>query len=802
MFTGLTHQEVLARQKRYGMNTILTTKKGGPLFIFLKTFWNPLVIILIACAVISFFLGDHTGPIIIITIVLLSSLLDFFNTFKADKAAETLKSRVRVTTTVIRDGKTEEIRVSEVVPGDILSLSAGDIVPADAKVLEAAHCFTNESSLTGESYPVAKDLRMPLYMGSSIASGQVTAEVTETGAKTKYSDIVRAVSTANPETQFDREIAAFSRLVLKVTIVLTVFVFVVNALLKGNILESLLFSVALAVGITPELLPLIITLNLTKGSLAMGHRGVIVKRLSAIQNFGSMDILCTDKTGTLTEDHIALVKYVDSQGRDDDEVLRYAYYNSSFSGAFSNPLDDAVRAFRHISIKGIRKLDEVPFDFLRRRESVVVEQNGKAILVAKGAPEEIFKVCSSCAAPDHTLQEAQATYERLSKDGFRVLAIGMKKVKGKKFTARDEKELTFIGFVGFLDPPKSSVRQTLSHMHDHGIKIKIITGDNDLVTARVAHEIGLLVTGTLRGDQIERLSDEQLVARVDATTIFSRVNPEQKMRVIKSLQAAGHVVGYMGDGINDAPSLRAADVGISVNNATDIAKESADLILMHKSLEDLVEGVLEGRRTFVNTVKYLMMVLSSNFGNVFSMAAASVVLPFLPMLPTQILFNNLVYDTSQMSIPFDTVDEGDLKSPRTLDITALRKFMYVFGPLSSMFDFLTFGALLLVFHLSASGFQTGWFLESLATQIFVVYVIRTRAVPFFKSHPHWLVVFSTVTAVVVGWAVALSSIGRFLSFAPLATPILIAISIIVVVYLALAEVTKAWFFRQVVTPLS
>lgn len=802
---GLKTSEAKALLVKFGPNSVVLAKKSSPVIQFLKTFYNPLILLLLACSVVSAFLGDTKSLVTIGLMVLLSSTLDFYNTYKSDKAAQKLKDRIKISTTAIRDGIAQEIKVEEIVPGDVLHLRVGDIVPADGFVFESNHCFTNEAALTGESFPINKKEKDELMMGSSISTGECLMLVEKTGTETKYSHIVSNLSKADAPTEFDREISKFSILILKTTILLGLFVFVVNSLLKGNYLNSLLFAVALAVGMAPEMMPMIITINLSKGSLAMAKKGVIVKKLSAIQNFGSMDILCTDKTGTLTEDSIALVKYVDAFGKTSKEVLKYAYVNSFLSDGFRNPLDDAIIEFEKQDVKGYEKIDEIPFDFDRRREAIIVEENGKRLLISKGAPEEIFKCCNhhsikGTSLDKNTLKIAHQTYEKLSRGGFRVLAIAYDEISKKDdYSVSDEKDLIFLGFLAFLDPPKLTVASTLQKMIDYGVRIKIITGDNELVSQRIAQEIGLPITGVLLGSEIDKLTDDELNHKAHNVNLFAKVNPDQKLRIIKTIQAHGHVVGYIGDGINDSPSLKAADVGISVNNATDIAKESADLIMMRKELDDLVLAVIEGRKTFINTMKYLMMNSSSNFGNMFSMAGASAILPFLPMLPTQILFNNLLYDTSQFSLPLDNVDASDLRNPKKMNIKVVKKFMVIVGPISSIFDFLTFYILFFVLKLGESQFQTGWFMESLATQIFIVYFIRTKAIPFLQSRPSKYLVIGTVSVVAVGWIVAMSSLGAFFGFTALSAIVVFKIVAIVLCYVVLGETMKQIFYRKLIS---
>jgi Mg2+-importing ATPase len=799
---GLSSAEAARRFKQYGPNEIAEGRRFSALFEFLVKFKNPLIGILIFAALISAFVGDWTSSVIIIAMVLMSVLLDFINTYKSQKVAQELKERVHVKARVTRDGKSVELPLAQIVPGDVVALLAGDLIPADGKVLEEKDLFINESSLTGESYPTEKNVGSPLSLGTSVVSGDATMLVELTGRQTKFSKIAASISSAQQPTEFDRGITDFSYLIMKITFVLVIFIFLINALFKNNILESFLFSAALAVGLTPEMLPMIIALNLSKGSLFMAKHGVIVKRLSAIQNFGSMDILCTDKTGTLTEDNIVLIKYVDINIQPDEQIFNYAYISSNFRSGFRNPLDAAVKKFKAQDVSAYRKIDEIPFDFHRRRDSVIIQSPGEGkILISKGAPEELFKVSSfyqGTAMSPVLQQKLGAVYQNLSANGFRVLGVAIKKnlTKEGSFEPADETDLDFLGFVAFLDPPKKSVTETLKMLEQNGLEIKIITGDNELVTQRIAQEIKLSVRGMILGTELEGLSQEALGAKAENITIFARVNPEQKQRIIQALQNRGHVVGFLGDGINDAPSLKSADVGISVNNAVNVAKDSADLILMNKSLGDLINGVLVGRRTFANTLKYIMMDLSSNFGNMFSMAGASLFLNFLPMLPAQILLNNLLYDTSQFAIPMDNVDHEQISKPRRLNVSFLRKFMLIFGPVSSIFDFLTFFVLLKVFNFTGSSFQTGWFLESLTTQALVIFIIRTNKLPFVQSRPSRVLALSTLATVFAAWLFTLSAFGKWFKFVPLPWATALSIAAITLVYLLLVEFIKRKFYKR------
>lgn len=805
MIKGLSLQDVKKLRQQYGPNSLQDDNSTNRAFLaFLARFKNPLVIILLIAALLSLFFGDKVSALIIVAIVFLSVGLDFFNTFRSQKAAEALKDKVRVKVQVMRNGVECFITAVELVPGDIVLLSAGKVIPADGVIVDGKDLFTNEAALTGESFPQGKPIDAKVYMGSGVISGSGIMQVTKTGKITKFAHIAQALQSVHRATEFENEIKKFSVLIVKLTIFLVLFVFLINILFHRNILDSVLFSLALAVGLTPELLPLIITLNLTKGSIKMAKEGVIVKQLSAVQDFGSMDILCTDKTGTLTENKISLVKHIDGRNIDSNEVLRLGYIVSSFSTSLDNPLDAAVRAYDGVDVSVYRKIDEIPFDFERKREAVVVHHinDKRRYLIVEGAPEEVLKISVNYGVDKvHLTKELRAeiqdTYDKLSRDGFRVLAVASKEIEPeKRYESSDENNMSFYGFLAFLDPAKASVSETLKRMQVMGIGIKIITGDNAYVTEKIANDIGLRIEGILTGVELDKLSKREIELAVEKTTIFARVNPEQKMQIIQALQSNGHVVGYMGDGINDAPSLRAADVGVSVNNAVDVAKDAADFILLRKNLHELVNGISEGRKTFANTMKYLRMSLSSNFGNMFSMAGASLFLPFLPMLATQILLNNLLYDTSQFAIPLDNVDESEVLKPHTMSIPDIKKFMWAYGLLSSIFDFSTFGLLMLIFHADQGTFQAGWFIESIMTQVFVVYVIRTRLIPFKQSRPAPTLVASTLLVILAAFVVILSSL-RFVFHFGLLSPIQIASLIgLVVIYLILAELIKRKFYGQ------
>lgn len=799
---GLSEKEAQRLLRTYGPNEIVARKKISAIIDFLVRFKNPLVLILVVAAIISAFSDDLISAAIIIAMVVISVILDFVNTYKSQKAAEALKKKVTVTATTLRDGVEVEIPLSQIVPTDIVRLSPGDFIPADGKLLEAKDFFLNESSLTGESFPVEKQENNAVFMGTSVISGGALMEVEQTGSKTKLSAIAASIAQEELPSEFDRGTQDFSVLIMKATFFLVLFVFLVNALTKHDILESFLFASALAVGLTPELLPMIIAINLSKGSLAMSKHGVIVKKLNAIESLGNMDILCTDKTGTLTEDKISLIKYVDGLGNKSENVLHHAYINSALETEFKNPLSSAIKGFENIDISDVRKIDEIPFDYIHKRNSIIVERAKKRLLISKGAPEELLVSCRKYDGHpllQEVLKKINQQYEQLSREGFRVLGVAIKNIREEKkvYSHADEQNMEFLGFMAFLDPPKQSAAQTIRMLEQHGVEIKIITGDNGLVAGKIAHDIGLVVRGNMTGVEVDAASDSVLEKKVKNTTIFSRVSPNQKMRIINLIQKTGAVVGYMGDGINDAPSLKAADVGISVNNAVDVAKESADLILLHKNLQDLISGIVEGRKIFANTLKYLMITLSSNFGNMFSMAGASIFIPFLPMLPVQILLNNLLYDTTQFAISLDNVDAQDVQKPRRWNMSFIRKFMVTFGPLSSLFDFITFGALIVVFKFAAPQFQTAWFLESIATQTLAIYIIRTKQIPFIQSQPSRALVASTIAGVTLAVIIVFTKTGSLFRLTPLPWTAIVAITLIVAAYLLTLQWAKQLFYKRI-----
>jgi Mg2+-importing ATPase len=807
MDSGLTSTDASNRLKESGLNMIPSHKKEAWWQDLLQHLKNPLVILLLIAAGISFSIAQSINASIIILIVIASVLTDFFQERDARNAAEKLKQTVKSKATVVRDGVEENILPQDLCPGDVILLNAGKVVPADVRVLMAKDFFINQSSLTGESFPCEKqadaiagatnDLSTMdniAFMGSSVISGTAKAVVVKTGASTEFGKIAEKLIGREVETDFSHGMREFGYLIMKVTIALVLFIFLINALLKANILESFMFAIAIAVGLTPELLPMIMSLTMSKGSLQMAKKGVIVKHLSAIPNFGSMEVLCTDKTGTLTEDKIKLIRCVDVSGNDSERVFQLAYLNSSFQTGIKNPLDDAILSYKKLDISSWYKTDEIPFDFYRKRMSVVAEKNKEVTLICKGAPEEILKVCIQ---DKDFLAAAVKQYESLSADGFRVLAIAVKIVTGQQqFSKHDETELSFEGFVAFLDPPREDADDVIKELARIGVKVKIITGDNHLVTEKICREINLPVKGMMQGYEMDTLTDDALRKRVMNTTIFTRFSPDQKNRIINALKAHHHAVGYMGDGINDAPSLKAADIGISVNSATDVAKESADIILTEKSLLVLKEGILEGRKTFGNTMKYILMGLSSNFGNMFSVAAATLFLPFLPMLPVQILINNFLYDTSQIAIPSDNVDDTYTNRPQRWNLKIIYRYMFIYGITSSVFDLITFWLLYKYFSVNEEQFRTGWFMESLATQILVVFIIRTHHTPFYMSKPSGKLITSAAVCLIIGWLLPYLPFARKIGFEALPMHIMTYIIVLVIVYLFSAELVKRLIYDQ------
>jgi len=813
--TGLSTSDATETFKRIGANRIDSAERKGFLLAFIERFTNPLVLILLFAAAVSAFTGDVPSFLIIAFIVLMSVTLDVTQEYQAQRAADSLRKQVSLLSKVLRDGCLVDIPATEIVPGDMVFLAAGDLVPADARLVEARDLHVDEALLTGEAYPAEKEVSLPsaeasasifppnlVFMGSSVVSGTAKALILATGRDTQLGTIAGTLRKQPPPTAFGIGIQNFGMMIVRATVLLVLFVVLMNLLFHRPLLESFLFALALAVGLTPELLPMIVSVTLSHGSIRMARKHVIVKRQSAIDDLGSMDVFCSDKTGTLTEARIKLIREVDLTGQESSEVMQLALLNAAFETGLKSPLDEAILNTGPIDLAVWRKIDEVPFDFQRRRVSILCEGDGRRLIIVKGAPEDVLHLSTRYeqkGMPPRPLdaearKSAEMTFNALGVEGFRVLAVASRQVdhECQNASVTDEADLTFAGFLAFLDPPKAGAREALTELANLGVAVKVVTGDNEPVTRHVCGELGLRVTGVLSGPEVADLTDEALAAKADDTTLFCRVTPPQKSRIIASLRRKGHVVGYLGDGINDAPPLHIADVGFSVDTAVDVAKEAAAIILLRKELGVLAEGVREGRRTFANILKYMMMGTSSNFGNMFSMAGGVLFLPFLPMLPTQILLNNLLYDLSETAIPLDNVSDTTLGQPRRWDLGVVRKFMLVFGPLSSVFDLVTFGLLLWVFHSNAVQFHTGWFVESLSTQILVIFIIRT-AQPL-QDRPHAALVASSLSALTIAVTLPYLPLARWFGFVPLPADVMGALALVTIVYLISVYLVKRWFF--------
>jgi Mg2+-importing ATPase len=805
--TGLSEQEVQKRLAEYGPNEAAKKQKRTIVFQFISKFFHPLVLLLIVIAAVTFLTGDFVSGSIIGLMAFTSVVLGFFQEYRAGKEADRLSEMVRATATVYRNGKPKEIPIKQIVPGDIVDLFAGDMIPADIRIIQAKDLFINQAALTGESMPAEKTPATDslAFMGSSVVSGTALGVVIKTGLATEFGEISKRLSSTNQPTTFDRGINEFVWLMIRAMVLLVIVICTINYFTKHNFMESLLFSLAVAIGLTPEMLPMLVTINLSKGAIAMSKKDVIVKRLNSIQNFGAMDVLCTDKTGTLTLDRIVLEKYCDVVRKEDQGTLKLAYLNSYYQTGLKNILDKAVLKYEKLVVNQYKKVDEIPFDFSRRIMSVVVDMDGKHKIITKGAPEEILKRCKSYELDGELedldpvfMTDLKEEYDSLSADGFRVLAVAYRDMEVNKdvYSKDDEKDLVLKGYIAFLDPPKPTAKKTIEVLRKLGIELKVLTGDNDLVTKKICSEVGLDIKGLLTGNQLEKLSDDQLKEAVKTTTVFARLSPLQKERVIHALHRNNHTVGFLGDGINDAPALKAADVGISVNNAVDIAKESADIILLQKNLMVLRDGVLEGRRVFGNIFKYIKMGASSNFGNMFSMTGASFLLPFMPMYPIQIILNNFLYDASQVAIPSDDVDEDYLLKSRSWNANYIKKFMMYFGPLSSVFDYLTFGVLIFIFHANQQMFATCWFLESMCTQLLVIHIIRTGKIPFVESWPSLFLIFTSIYIGSIALVLPYTPLGAYFKFVMPPGTFFIFLILIVGLYLWSVQAAKTWFIKK------
>ncbi|HEY6802010.1 MAG TPA: magnesium-translocating P-type ATPase [Pyrinomonadaceae bacterium] len=826
--SGLTTTEARQRLNQIGPNEPVVSRRTSSLVQILLLFLNPLAIILLVASAVSAAVGEILNASIIALMVFLSAALNFIQTYRSQRAVERIRKEVAPTASVLRDGIWSQIPRRELAPGDVIRLTSGDLVPADAVLFQSRDLHVQEAALTGESLPVEKvasDIQAispetsndhKIFLGTSVVSGTGQALVIATGKRTTFGDIATRLATKPPETEFERGTRQFGLLIMKTTLLLVFFVLLVSVVLHHNFLESLLFAVALAVGLTPEFLPMITTVTLAQGAVHMARKKVIVKHLEAMQNFGSIDVLCSDKTGTLTSGEMALDQHLDPFGTSSERVFLLAYLNSLHETGVNNPLDQAIKQSRssnpldtavlqhdHPDIHAYQKIDEIPFDFERRRVSIVVENNGERLLITKGAPESVLTVCShyeldgqQFALDGDSRSRCEAIYRGLCAQGVRMLAVAYATVSPQQvYRANDERDLVLAGFLTFFDPPLESAQKTLGDLKRDGIEVKILTGDNELVTQHICSQVGLDGGRIILGEQLERMTDAALAHVVEETSVFARVSPAQKNRIILALKRRSHVVGYLGDGINDAPSLHAADVGISVSTAVDVAKDAADFILLERSLDVLHEGIIEGRKSFGNVMKYLLMGTSSNFGNMFSMAAASVFLPFLPMLPTQILLNNFLYDLAQVTIPTDRVDHTFIHKPQRWNVRLIRDFMIYIGPVSSIYDFLTFFVLLRVFNASEQLFHTGWFVESLATQTLVIFIIRTAGNPF-RSRPSIPLTVTTCVVVVTGIVIPFTSLGKVLGFVPLPVGFFLFLCAITVTYLILVELVKRRLLRR------
>ena len=812
---GLTSKEAALRLKKHGENVIKKKKQDTQLILFLNQFRNPIIIILIVATAISGVTGELTDALIIATIILASAVLSFIQEYSAGNAIEELRAKVQARALVLRDGKFTEISSRGIVPGDIVRVSSGSLIPADARILECSDFFVTQAVLTGESVPSEKtpeiadedagiqDRRNCVFMGTNVQSGSAVVLVTATGENTNFGAIAKNLSLRPPETEFERGVRHFGYLLTQIMLLLTLSVFAINVIMERPAIEALLFSVALAVGITPQLLPAIISITLSRGSRSMAEEGVIVRRLTAIENFGSMDVLCTDKTGTLTEGTIRLDGAFDLDGEASESVFRLAYLNASLQTGMENSLDKAVSESRNLDISNIVKKGEIPFDFTRERLSVIVEEDSRYTLITKGAFSKVLNICTQVEhkkvikdLDDVDLRNIQQLYETWSSQGIRVLGIAIRSVELKeKYSVEDENQMVFAGFLLLFDHPKQDVIQTISNLEKNGVSLRVITGDNKLTAVHTVESVGIKIRGVITGSDLMKMSDESLWNKVENTTVFAEVDPNQKERIILALKKNRHVVGYMGDGINDIPALHAADVSISVDNAVDVARESADFVLMEKSLKSLNRGIELGRITFGNTLKYILVTTSANFGNMFSMAGVSLFLPFLPLLPKQILLINFLTDFPAITIANDRVDEEELQKPRRWDIGTIRNFMFTFGFISSVFDYVTFAVLFIGFKAQPEIFQSGWFTVSVLTELLILMVMRTHK-PFFMSRPAPLLLYSSIAVGAVTLILPYTPLSRFLNIEPVGLSIMAALIAISAAYIVTTEIAKHFFYRH------
>jgi Mg2+-importing ATPase len=813
---GLTGEEARQRLARYGSNLLKPQTRSNALTLLVAQFKSPIILILLCATGLSFALHDPVDAFIILAIVLASGLLGFWQEHSAADAVEKLLAIVQVRAAVLRDGSPTDVPVGEIVPGDIVILNAGALIPGDCLLQESRDLFVDEATLTGETYPVEKSIGVlaeatplgqrsnALWMGTHVVSGDAKALVVQTGKQTEFGRVSERLKLRPQETEFEHGIRRFGYFLMEVTLVLVLAIFAINVYLTRPVLDSFLFSLALAVGLTPQLLPAIISINLAHGAKRMAQAKVIVKRLASIENFGSMNVICSDKTGTLTEGRVRVQSALDVEGAPSEKVLLYAYLNAVYETGFANPIDEAIRTHRRFDLSGYQKLDEIPYDFLRKRLSVLVAHETTHLMVTKGALPNVLAACASAEAGGSALVEIAAVRERvqthleeLSSQGFRTLGVAYRDMGSLPLIEKEhESGMTFAGFLVLCDPPKPDIVKTIGSLKDLGVSLKIITGDNRLVAASLSRQMGLTNTRILTGPDLHQMSDGALLTQVTATDVFAEIEPNQKERIILALRKAGNVVGYMGDGINDASALHAADVGISVESAVDVAKEAADIVLLEQDLSVLVQGVREGRTTFANTLKYVFMATSANFGNMFSMAGASLFLPFLPLLPKQVLLTNLLTDFPEMTIATDSVDADMVAYPRRWDIKAIRKFMFTFGLVSSVFDYLTFGVLIFILRATPEQFRTGWFLESVVSAALIVLVIRSRK-PSYRSRPSRSLSMATLLVVIVTLILPVTPLAPLFGFGRLPISFSLLIGLIVMAYIATAEAAKRVFYSKI-----
>lgn len=813
---GLTARQAAGRLKTHGANVLQATPGPGIVRSILSRLLNPLILVLLGASLVSALTGDPWSFGFVVLMVVMSIALDMLQEHRAGSAVAALRKSVALRVRVRREGRVENCLAQQLVPGDVVDLSAGDLVPADGRLLSATDFFVNQGSLTGEAFPVEKQVQAcadkgtdPLscahavFMGSTVVTGGARMLVCATGKHTQLGRMAHSLAEEPPPTAFERSTRRFSSMLTHVTLAMVLFVLLVNTLYERPLLESFLFAVALAVGLTPELLPMIVSVTLARGALRMARQHVVVKRLGAVQDLGAMDVLCTDKTGTLTEAQLRIERVVDADGNDSDRVFEWAWLNSKFETGLKSPMDDAILEHRQLDAASWTKLDEIPFDFERRRVSVLLQRDGTRLLIVKGAPEDLLRLSSSVGVPEapQALDPQQRAlieheFEAHGKRGLRLIAVATRRITDatEDVCAADEHDFVFAGFVAFADPPKVSTAPALRSLAEHGVALKIVTGDNEAVTLHLCDVLGIQVDGVLTGTQIAAMDDAALRAAARRCNLFCRVTPEQKNRVVRALQSDGRVVGYLGDGINDAPPLHSADVGISVDTAVDVARQAADLVLLRHDLDVLRAGIREGRRSVLNVNKYVLMATSSNFGNMVSMALAALFLPFLPMRPVQILLNNFLYDVSELAIPTDRVDEADLLVPRRWDAKVVRRFMLTFGPLSSLFDLLAFALLYFAMHTPAAVFQTAWFVQSLATQALVIFVIRTTR-PCWRDRPSRALALTSTGVIAIAFGITWLPWGAVFGFEQLPLPVLGLVIGLTLVYLLAAEAAKNFFHR-------